>query len=253
MNQHLLTVQDDGSAPALPEVTAALSRLLAAEVRVLARGSTAAEVTVELARPEVAACVLPARAPSGAVSSPLRQLCWQVVQHADKPVVLVSPQARLAHPVIRRVLLPLDGSAEAALAVSETARLLHDAGVELVALHVFDATTTPGFWDQRAHAADAWMHEFLSRCEIPPGSRLELRSGTPAEHVVRTVEAEDVDLVALGWSRDIRPGRARTVRAAVASARAPVLLMPVHGLRPADPVRDVSGDARPELADGARR
>jgi nucleotide-binding universal stress UspA family protein len=229
-----LTVPDRQHAvPALAGVTAAFARLLGAEVRELPAGVPAAEVLAELARPDVVACTLPARSPGSA-------LCWQVVRSADKPVVLVPPGARVARGGIRRALLPLDGTAGAALAVNETARLLHDAGVELVALHVFDATTVPPFWDQRAHAHDTWMHEFLSRCEVPPGARLELRSGTAAEHVVRTAETEDVDLVALGWSRDIRPGKARTVRAAVASARAPVLLIPVPAGGVADPGR-VSG------------
>jgi hypothetical protein len=53
-----------------------------------------------------------------------------------------------------------------------------------VVLHVFDAQTIPGFWDQHAHAGHAWTQEFLARNCALPGARLEL-----------------------AWSRRLQPGR----------------------------------------------
>ena len=59
------------------------------------------------------------------------------------PIVMVPPSVRCAPRPIGRVLVPLDGTAEAAAAVAETATLLSGAGVELLILHVFVEQTVP--------------------------------------------------------------------------------------------------------------
>ncbi|HET6877753.1 MAG TPA: universal stress protein [Jatrophihabitans sp.] len=155
--------------------------------------------------------------------------CWSVVSQAHKPVVLVPSGAVPERKVIARALLPLDGSAEAAGAVSRTVRLLDRVGIDLIVLHVFDATTVPACWDQGAHAGEAWESEFRARCGAPTSARLELRRGVASEHVVRAAAAEDVDLIALGWSQTIEKGRSQTVRATVLNAPVPVLLIPIGG------------------------
>ena len=87
--------------------------------------------------------------PGMSVSRPI----WRrVVQRSARPVVLVPAAARGRRPQIRRVLVPLDGTAESAAAVAETVEQFARAGVDLVVLHVFDAETVPRFWDQAAHA-----------------------------------------------------------------------------------------------------
>jgi nucleotide-binding universal stress UspA family protein len=154
--------------------------------------------------------------------------CWRVVQRASKPVVLVPPGAKVRRPAISRVLLPLNGTPESAVAVADTMGLLARAGVDLIVLHVFDAATVPRFWDQAAHAHQAWTEEFLARNAATAGARLELRSGSPGEHVVDVAAAEDADLIALGWSQHLDAGRSRTVRRSVLHAGLPVLLMPVR-------------------------
>ena len=60
-------------------------------------------------------------------------------------MVLVPPGAKVRRPAIRRVLLPLDGTPESAVAVADTMGLLACAGVDLIVLHVFDAATVPRF------------------------------------------------------------------------------------------------------------
>lgn len=170
-------------------------------------------------------------------------LDWDLVRVSDKPVVLVPERVRPPMHPVGRVLLPLDGSPEAAAAVSGAARLFAGAGVDLVALHVFGEAGVPRFWDQAAHAGPAWSEEFLSR-NLPVGApRLELRCGPPGEHVIDVAEGEDIDLIGLGWSRDLTAGRARTVRETVARSGVPVLLCPVLGHhRPAGPAPPAPGD-----------
>ena len=129
--------------------------------------------------------------------------------------------------MIGRALIPLNGSAESAAAISETIRLLAHAGVDLVVLHVFDATTVPKFWDQPAHAEQAWQDEFLARYCDQPGVRLQVRSGVPGEHVLDVATAEQVDLIALGWSQQIDEARAQTLRQTLRDAQVPVLVVPI--------------------------
>lgn len=156
-----------------------------------------------------------------------RPIWWRVVQRSARPVILVPPAARGRRPGIRRVLVPLDGTAESAAAVAETVEQFARAGVDLVVLHVFDAATVPRFWDQAAHARRAWEEEFLARYCAQPGARLELRSGVAGEHVLDVAEAERADMIALGWSQQLDPGRASTVRRAVLDAVVPVMLVPM--------------------------
>lgn len=156
-----------------------------------------------------------------------RPIWWRVVQRSARPVVLVPAAARGRRPEIRRVLVPLDGTAESSAAVAETVEQFARAGVDLVVLHVFDAETVPRFWDQAAHARGAWAEEFLARYCAQPGVRLELRSGVAGDHVLDVAEAERADMIALGWSRQLDPGRARTVRRAILDSVVPVMLVPL--------------------------
>ena len=132
--------------------------------------------------------------------------------------------------LIGRALIPLDGTPESATAVAKTIRLLAHAGVDLVVLHVFDATTVPKFWDQPGHAAQVWQNEFLARYCDQPGARIRLRSGVLGEHVVDVVDVaatEHVDLIALGWSRRLYEDRAHTIRRTLHDADVPVLVVPI--------------------------
>jgi nucleotide-binding universal stress UspA family protein len=152
---------------------------------------------------------------------------WRVLTRASKPVVLVPPSiGRPDGRSISRVLLPLDGSAEAAHAVEWSVQLLASSGVDLVVLHVFDEARSPQFWDQTAHAHQAWATEFLAR-HAPLGARLEVRVGVPGEQIVDVARTQDADLIALAWSQRLDAGRAATVRDAVLHAGVPILLVPL--------------------------
>lgn len=161
--------------------------------------------------------------PSGEPASPV----WRrVIQASAKPVILVPAGVRARQPRLRRVLLPLDGTPQAAAAVADSIEQFARAGVDLVALHVFDADTVPRFWDHPAHGQHAWAQEFLARNCARPGVRLELRSGTAADHVLDVAAQEGADLIALGWAQRLDKGRAHTVRQAIAAALVPVMLVP---------------------------
>ncbi len=171
---------------------------------------------------------------------------WGVdlLQECPAPV-LVVPDAVTHYDIVvpARVLAPLDGSAESTAAVTEAMGLFATSGAEVVVLHVFDQHTAPAFWDQPVHAQRSWGEEFLARHVNGPGIRLELRTGAPGEEVLAVAEAEGADLIALGWSRDLSGGRARTVRNAVGHASVPVLLVPLAAAGPERDEREGTGSA----------
>jgi hypothetical protein len=185
----------------------------------LSPGRAAGQLIRVLHQPGTVTGVLPADETS-------RPLWQRVVQRSVTPVVLVPAGARLPR-TIRRVLLPLNGTAQSAAAIAEAAERFARGGAELVVLHVFDAQTVPKFWDQHAHASQAWEQEFLARYCALPGARLELRSGAAAEHVAKVASAEQADLIALAWSQRLEPGRAAAVRRTIQDAEVPVMLFPM--------------------------
>lgn len=220
-----LLIEPDTGAP-VAATAEALARLAGGGVRVirLAGGPdpahAAGQVVRTLSRPAAVWLVLA----SDEASRPLWQ---QAAQQAAKPVVLVPAGAQ--PPRIRRVLLPLDGTARSAAAVAAAAGRFSKGGAELVVLHVFSPQTVPRFWDQHAHAGKAWTQEFLARHCALPGTRMELRDGSAAGHVVAVAGAEQADVIALAWSQRLDPGRAPVVRRAVLEAHVPVMLVPMPG------------------------
>ncbi len=216
----------DEAGPPVTETAAVIARLVGGEVRQvrLAAGLSPQEAVRQVMRVLHQAGTVSGVLAAGELSRPL----WQrVAQQSAKPVVLVPAEPRDQPPRIRRILLPLDGTAQSASAVAGTAERLARGGAEIVVLHVFDARTVPRFWNQHAHAGRAWTQEFLARYCALPGARLELRSGIAAEHVVKVAGTEQADMIALAWSQRLEPGRALVVRRAVLDAGVPVLLVPM--------------------------
>ena len=164
----------------------------------------------------------------------LGHVALAVVAQLERPVLVVPPAPVPPAGVgsaerrrVQRVLVPLEGSIESSAPVADALEAFHAAGVELVLLHVFDVDTVPRFWDQSSHADESYAAEFASRWCDQPAADLHLRRGAAPEVVVEVARAEEVDLVALAWTRDLGPGRAAVVRAALAGAEVPVLLVPV--------------------------
>jgi nucleotide-binding universal stress UspA family protein len=153
----------------------------------------------------------------------------------EKPLVVVPPIRRVPER-IERVLVPLDGTEASAAAVRAVIRLAEEQDIEVVVLHVQDEHAI-AFSDQPHHETEAWGREFVARwCRCPAGKvQLELRVGLPGEHVVDVARELDVDLIALGWRRNLEPGRAAVVREALGPSEVPVLLIPLTPLSAQDP------------------
>ncbi|HET8615377.1 MAG TPA: universal stress protein [Actinomycetales bacterium] len=219
----VIAVVDDGHGTVVLAVASSVAHLVRGRLRRLVLPESAGRADAVLSaldEPESALAVL-------AMDRDPAAMGWHVMKRSAKPLVLVPGGVPDGVRPIGRVLVPLDGSREAAHAVDCTVELCTRAGVDLVVLHVFNDTTAPPFWDQSVHALHAWTEEFLSRHVMPPDARLEVRAGQPDHNVLDVATTLGADLIALGWSQHLEKGRARTVRRAVVDADVPVMLVPV--------------------------
>jgi nucleotide-binding universal stress UspA family protein len=152
-----------------------------------------------------------------------------VVTQLSKPLLVVHPEQPVrADP--KRVLFPLDGTRGVSSAVRSMISWVIGAGVEVIAIHVFDPRTVPRFLDA-AEDLDMWSDEFLARHCAELGVRLEVRTGDPARATLDLAAEEDVDVIALGWRQDLTPEHARVVRTMLVEARRPVALIPFPDVR----------------------
>jgi hypothetical protein len=110
--------------------------------------------------------------------------------------------------------------------------LAREARIEVIALHVHQEKSLPAFTDQPQHEDRAWAEEFLARyCPSGLGTvRLDVRVGRCEELVPLVAEECGADLIALGWSQVLAEHRAPVVRATLARARVPVMLIPVQSV-----------------------
>ena len=140
--------------------------------------------------------------------------------------------------MLRRILVPLNGRELSTSTLAQTLRLAVHRKLEVIVLHVHDQESIPLFSDQRQHELESWADEFLRRhCLNPELVRLETRIGTPSENVLQVADDTSADLIALGWSQDLGPGRAAVIRAALERSRVPLLLVPTAA--------EVGSDERP--------
>ncbi len=188
-------------------------------------GYATAQITATADAPDVAALVLGTG--TGLDESPLGATARAAVTAVDQPVVLVPPGVPTA--LARRVLVPLEGTPETSRASRPWVETALRAGLEVTAVHVLTAQHLPAFTDQPQHDRPAWEGEFLPRhCPWGVGLvDLVTRVGRPEEVVPAVAWEYGSDLVVLGWSRRLAPGRARLVRALLARSPAPVALVTV--------------------------
>jgi nucleotide-binding universal stress UspA family protein len=216
-----LHVREDGDVGARAAAAAAGVELREVE------GSPREEIAGVVRRSEVAALVVGAR--DFPAPDVLGSTAGGLVTETEKPVVVVPPGTDPMRS-FRRILIPLDASSTDDEGFRRGLDLLCAAEVEIVVLHVGFAESLPMFEDQPQHETDAWMAEFLRRnCPVPPhGVTLELRTGRPGERVVDVAAQIEADLVAIGWKRQLEPGRAAIVREVLGRSKTPVVLFPLR-------------------------
>jgi nucleotide-binding universal stress UspA family protein len=218
-----LHVVDDASRDTATNVAEVLG--LPLHVR---EGDPATEIAAAAADPDVRMVVLGSRAlPMGA--RPAGHVALSVIRSVGVPVVVVPPD--MADRPIRRVLVPLDGTGEVTAVMRRMYGTIPPSKEpDVVAVHVFGAGDVPAFSDHPGHETDAWVEEFLARYGHLDGEvHLELRVGRPAESVREVGDDVGADLVALGWKQNLEPGHGEVVRALLAEAPWPLMLVPLEG------------------------
>lgn len=164
-----------------------------------------------------------------------------VLRRTTVPVVLVQPERGSRPWILRRILLPHDGTPTTAAAMEPAGTLGGLAGAEVVVVHVSGlgvplseepgALSTPRYVDQPQYEWPEWASEFLDRMAglaHPPADvsfRLRATTGEPAAEIVRAAQEEDVDLIVLGWRGHWEAERALTLKQVIHDSGSPVLIL----------------------------
>ncbi len=211
----------------LPE----LQRLAAATgVRLAEREGTAERVLAAVLREHDVVLGVVGTSGGGRAEVPVGHTATAVMTGSVRPLLVVPPGSFPPHRRhVQHALVPLDGRPASAEAVEPMLRLLGEAGVDMLVVHVFDDATVPTFWDQPQHAVPAWEREFLHRNLPMLRTRLRLCQGEPAAQLVRTASEQGIDLVVVGWSQDLSPGHARTMQQLLKAGGVSLLLLPTDG------------------------
>lgn len=164
----------------------------------------------------------------GAGRSAVGHVARSVMMSASKPIVLVPPDSvglEAIGPV--KVIVPLDGASATASGLRAVLDRLAEHDMEIVAIHVFNETNAPQYWDHFYYDFPAWHERFRRDNCGSPSARLEVGRGSVVGEVVRLADAEGAGLIAIAWSQDLAPGHALVVTELLRSTRVPVLLVPV--------------------------
>ena len=181
----------------------------------------------------------------------LGDIAAKVIRATSKPVLLVrSPASNAAlqrKSLIKRVLIPLDGSKLGEAAIPRVEALAKSLDIELVLLHVSEpviiadvpglaSITIPRSKEEASRMASA--SDYLNNCETTLREEglsvsIELRSGSAADQIIAYAEAEGIDLIAM--STHGRSGIGRWVFGSVAdkvlhAGNTPLLLVRASGV-----------------------
>lgn len=193
-------------------------------VRML-EGDVAQMLAQRASSDEVRAVVMGLRRTLGG-SRPAGHVAVGVIGQVRKPVVVVPPATPLTFR-LRKILVPVQG--RPADALEDVMAIAQSADLETVFLHVQDEWSVPSFEDQPYYDVETWAQEFLARWV--PGARaetaMELRVGSPEEQILEVARDIGADMIAMGWSQDLSPGRATVVRWALEHTPIPLALMPL--------------------------
>jgi len=215
-----LHVTEDGGRTA-----GATAEALAVPLRE-APGDIVEQIARAAIAPEVRAIVIGSRGRPGG-RRPAGHVATALMARIERPLVVVPPAAEPpAH--LGRVLVAMVGKPDATRGLDWAIEVAARAELEIVVVHVDDESSIPRFSDQAHHETDAYATEFLARyCCDQPTVRLESRVGSPVEEVLRACDELHPDLLAVGWRRNLSPGRATVAFGALERGHTPVLLVPL--------------------------
>jgi nucleotide-binding universal stress UspA family protein len=159
-----------------------------------------------------------------------------LLEHPSAPLLLVRPGMRPLT-TLRRLVVPLEGSPSASSAMRHADAALCKRGREIVMLHVVTGSTpgergsfpAPRIVDQEHYEWSAWQDEFCMRfSQCPEGGRHRvcMRVGAPAPTIVKEANAVGAELIVLSWKGSFAEGHGAVVKALLATAPCPLLIVP---------------------------
>jgi len=188
---------------------------------------------------------------TGDLRSPAGSVTLGVLRDTPCPVLVVrsaldfSAQARrLRH--LRRLCIPLDGSAEAAWSVRVGGALAQQANARILMLHVIDnrpkrkggAPAGPSYSDQPLYELEAWQEEFIrgsfAMAHRPREATTSfvLRFGNPEREIVQFAAETDCDLIVAAWGGSISAEQGKVVQMLLEQAPCPLLFVRARELPP---------------------
>ncbi len=210
-------------------------------------GEPTATILAEASAPDVALLVLTTHGRTVQRGRLLSDVSAAVLASAERPVLLVRPEAAVSplgqsRLALRRVLIPLDGTPGTAAALEPFATLACRLGATIDLLYVAPADMpgpaergsigAPRYVDQPQHEWPQWGEELADRlCSCLKSASTEVRlrtflaQGEVAAEIVRFATTHDTDLIALIRRSRLEPGRASVLRAVLDETPCPVLLL----------------------------
>jgi nucleotide-binding universal stress UspA family protein len=161
----------------------------------------------------------------GTSARPPGGVAEDVLLQARVPVLLKRPGSPPAHPVLRRILVPLDGSVESLSILSTVQTLAIRTGAELVFLHVRERTLSSSEALPDAQGSKDPKENLLALADRLEKSDVEfwqtVASGDVVGEILDHAKSLDVDLIALCMEKTIPGSVARSI---VEGTDRPVLL-----------------------------
>ena len=141
------------------------------------------------------------------------------------PVVIV-PASAAVRGAAGRVMFPLDGTQRISAGARPLIAAYVAAGIDVIALHVYDPKTVPRFHDGPEDDA-VWRDEFLAQHCADLEIQLTTRPGPLVPAVLEVAASQDVDIIALPTRGDTAGIADSFVHEVLTSADRPVALVPV--------------------------
>jgi nucleotide-binding universal stress UspA family protein len=217
-------VEEGKEAPDIPAGTAAEVAARRIPVRML--GGAVEPALIERASSEDVRAVVMGLRRTLAGARPAGHVALGVIVRTRKPVIVVPPITTSMFR-LRKVLVPVRG--RPADGLEDVMSLTSSADLETVFLHIHDEWSVPSFEDQPHYDLETWAQEFLARW-VPgarPEATMELRVGAAEEQILEVAQDVGADMIAIGWTQNLSPGRATVVRWALEHTSVPLALMPL--------------------------
>ena len=221
------------------------SGLRGAAVRLLI-GDPAAEILRSAADPQVALVVVTTHGYMPEFGRSLGRVAEAVVAGAERPILLVRPEAALAPdawlPALQRFLIPLDGTPTTARVLPPITELACRLGASLDVLLVAatddkrpeepGSISPPRYIDQLHYEWPAWQAEAIHRlctvCAECPADmlvRMYLARGPISDEILRFAAEHRTDAIVLVRRSRLEQGRGVVIRQVLERAPCPILLV----------------------------